>query len=265
MYNKIFTKILDSSIWLEPDHTRLVWLTLVAAMDEDGFAAFASIPNLAHRAIVPVESAEKAIATLEGPDPHSSDPDNDGRRIERVPGGWVILNAPKYRELVTRHVAREQGRERVRRHRERKRAAVTGNAGVTEANDPVTQSEADTTTKTITPPLPSVAPPPSGRADRPKRQAAATRIPDNFTLTPERREIAEQEGLDPERTFATFVDYWRAASGANARKLDWDATWRNWCRREADRNNKPGGNGNGNQVRTFDAIHGRLAGSLGKR
>lgn len=46
--------------------------------------------------------------------------------------------------------------------------------------------------------------------------------------------MADAEGVDPERTFATFRDYWRAKGGASARKLDWDATWRNWCRKEAD-------------------------------
>jgi hypothetical protein len=50
MYNKLFTKILDSSIWLEPQATRLVWITLLAAMDEDGFCPFASGLNLARRA-----------------------------------------------------------------------------------------------------------------------------------------------------------------------------------------------------------------------
>ena len=45
MYNKLFTKILDSSIWLESDGTRIVWMTLLAAMDQDGFAQFASVPK----------------------------------------------------------------------------------------------------------------------------------------------------------------------------------------------------------------------------
>jgi hypothetical protein len=34
-------------------------------------------------------------------------------------------------------------------------------------------------------------------------------------------------GLELEK----FRDYWQAASGQNARKRDWDATWRNWVRR----------------------------------
>ena len=29
---------------------------------------------------------------------------------------------------------------------------------------------------------------------------------------------------------AQFADYWKSASGANAVKLDWNATWRNWVR-----------------------------------
>ncbi len=150
MYNKIFTKILDSSIWLEPSGTRLIWLTFIAAMDEDGFASFASVANLAHRARVPIEETQAAVECLENADPNSSDPDNDGRRIERVPGGWMILNAPKYRDLVTRTVIKEQTRMRVARHRQSKKdasnAPVTeSNAGVTQGNEIVTPS--DTATK----------------------------------------------------------------------------------------------------------------------
>lgn len=142
MYNKIFTKILDSSIWLESNPTRIVWLTFLAAMDEDGFAQFASVANLAHRARVELPDCEAAVKCLEGPDGNSSDPENEGRRIERVAGGWIVLNAGKYRELVTRAVAQEKTRERVARFRERKRAESSGNAGVTPANDRVTQSDA---------------------------------------------------------------------------------------------------------------------------
>lgn len=37
-----------------------------------------------------------------------------------------------------------------------------------------------------------------------------------------------------DRTAATYRDYWLAKSGKDAAKADWPATWRNWCRREAD-------------------------------
>jgi len=73
-----------------------------------------------------------------------------------------------------------------------------------------------------------------GRMARAPRSARATRLPEDFSLTPERRAIAEAEKADPEREFASFTDHWKAASGAKARKHDWDATWRNWYRRAAD-------------------------------
>jgi len=144
MYNKLFTKILDSSIWLESMPTRLVWLTFIAAMDEAGFVQFASVPNVALRARVPTAAAEKAIACLEGPDPNSADPDHEGRRIEKVPGGWMVLNAGKYRDLIKRAIMQEQTRARVAKHRAIKR----GNVDVTgesvtggNSNAPVTPSE----------------------------------------------------------------------------------------------------------------------------
>lgn len=150
MYNKLFTKILDSSIWLEPTHIRLVWLTMIAAMDEDGFAQFASVANLAYRARLTEEETQEAVDCLSAPDPNSSDQDFEGRRIERVPGGWQILNASKYREIVTREVAREKTRLRVAKFRESKRAVTNSNAPVTVVKRPVTPSEADTVSRSDT-------------------------------------------------------------------------------------------------------------------
>lgn len=74
------------------------------------------------------------------------------------------------------------------------------------------------------------------------RETTAIRLPVPWPLTDERRAVAVAERLEPERTHAKFCDYWHAASGAKARKLDWEATWRNWCRNETDRNHS---NGNG--------------------
>lgn len=59
----------------------------------------------------------------------------------------------------------------------------------------------------------------------------ATRIPPNFEPTPEPE---AESGIDRQRELANFRDYWTAKSGANATKLDWQATWRQWARK-ADR------------------------------
>jgi hypothetical protein len=119
MYSKLFASILDSSVWLEPMPTRIVWLTLLAAKDQEGFARFASVDNLARRAVVSVEQAANAVAKLEAPDPNSSNPKHEGRRIERIPGGWVVLNAKLYDDMVRRADELRLNRERVKRHREK--------------------------------------------------------------------------------------------------------------------------------------------------
>lgn len=160
MYNKLFSKILDSSVWMESKETRLVWLTLIAAMDEDGYAHFASPKNLAQRAVLTLEETESAIKVLESPDPYSADPDNDGRRVERIPGGWIVLNAGKYREIVTRQEIREGTRRRMAKHRASTKSdsEVTdgpsherhGDGDVTSGDDPVTQSEAEADTEADT-------------------------------------------------------------------------------------------------------------------
>ncbi|MDF2507263.1 MAG: hypothetical protein K0Q52_1122 [Microbacterium sp.] len=81
--------------------------------------------------------------------------------------------------------------------------------------------------------------PPKGGAAR----SRATRIPEPFILTTGMREwaAAEVPGVDVDRSTRTFVDYWRAESGAKAAKRDWVATWRNWLRRDAEKtsNHRP--------------------------
>lgn len=79
----------------------------------------------------------------------------------------------------------------------------------------------------------------NGEGEHAARAATAQRLPDDFELTGERRGVAQSERVDCEREFARFTDHWRASSGANARKRDWDAAWRNWCRKAAD--GLPGG------------------------
>ena len=109
---------------------------MIAVMDETGHCQFASVGNVSHRARVTLEEAQEALTCLESEDPDSGDPDHGGRRLERVPGGWIVLNAEKHRSLVTRAVKQEQTRDRVRRWRQRQRA--DGNA---DSNASVTPSE----------------------------------------------------------------------------------------------------------------------------
>ena len=130
MYNKLFTSILDSSIWLEDSETVRVWITLLASMDEDGFCKFGSVKNLSIRANVPLPATVRAVEILESPDEYSPGQDFAGRRVEKVVGGWIVLNSKKYRDMVTRRIAKEQNRVRVARHRERKRTGPDPTVGM---------------------------------------------------------------------------------------------------------------------------------------
>jgi hypothetical protein len=137
--------MLDSTVWQQPADCRCVWITLLAEMDEDGFARFGNVKALAHRARVSEEACQEAVMYFESPEPDSSHDDDDGRRIERVPGGWMILNRKKYADIVRRVDAKEATRLRVQRHRDRKRKE----AGVTPSNAVlrnVTPSDSDTDT-----------------------------------------------------------------------------------------------------------------------
>jgi hypothetical protein len=148
MYNKIFSKIVDSSIWMEDIHVRLVWMMFIAIMDEDGFVNLASVKNVAHKARIDLPEAQEAIRILESPDPESSNPDNEGRRVTRVPGGWIVNNAEEYRKIVAREDAKQRTRERVKRYRDRNAGVTPCNASVTPSNDLVTPSDTDTDTDT---------------------------------------------------------------------------------------------------------------------
>jgi hypothetical protein len=145
LYNKLLTKILDTPIWLEDSDTRIVWITLLAVIDEDGFCRFASPTNIARRARVSPAAAVAALKKFEGPDPLAPEDENEGRRIERVAGGYIFLNAVKHREQLTREVTRKQNAERARRYRERKRKVMPERDDVTEKHDAVMEAKTDIT------------------------------------------------------------------------------------------------------------------------
>lgn len=133
-YVKLDQGILLSSIWSESPEVRVVWITLLALADQHGMVA-ASATGIAKMAGLPLETVCPALDMFQAPDPHSRTPDDDGRRIARVDGGYVLLNYEKYRDAKDIEARREQVREAVAKHREKKRAAgcnhgvITGNHG----------------------------------------------------------------------------------------------------------------------------------------
>lgn len=76
----------------------------------------------------------------------------------------------------------------------------------------------------------------SAEPKKPKRKAAdvGTRLPEDWVLTKALGEWAlanfDVSAQKVRSEAAAFKDFWTAKPGAAGRKLDWGATWRNWCR-----------------------------------
>ena len=66
------------------------------------------------------------------------------------------------------------------------------------------------------------------------------RLPTDWNPGDDGWQFAIDHGLDPKATFARFRDYWIAAPGQKGVKLDWQATWRNWCRNQNGYSVAPG-------------------------
>jgi hypothetical protein len=120
-FAKIFGSLVTSSVWCEDDATLRIWIALLVLCDQEGVVE-GSVPGFANLCRVSVEQMEKSLARLMEPDPHSRTPDNEGRRIEKIEGGWLVLNYAKYRELAQ---AKEGSRAPYyRAYRARKRAEM---------------------------------------------------------------------------------------------------------------------------------------------
>ncbi|HTD17860.1 MAG TPA: hypothetical protein VK673_21935 [Chthoniobacterales bacterium] len=127
-YTKLFQKILASSIWNEDDKTRLVWVTMLA-LRNDRNKVEASVGGLAHQARVSVEDCQRALVKLENEDPDDSSGILNGRRVEKVQGGWIIINAEAYKHAQDEDEVRAYHAAYMREWRKRKKGGSV-NVGV---------------------------------------------------------------------------------------------------------------------------------------
>lgn len=65
----------------------------------------------------------------------------------------------------------------------------------------------------------------------------ATRIPDDFQVTPEMVEWARERvpHIDGRRETEKFINHWQSKAGKDAAKVDWVKTWKNWMLNAAER------------------------------
>ena len=133
-FTKLFSSITASTIWAAPDHTRIVWITMLAMADQHG-RVWASIPGLANIARVPIEATESALEELMSPDKYSRTKDNDGRRIEEIDGGWRLLNHAKYRAIRDEESIKQSKRAYINKRRAEERESKSVEQCRTESID----------------------------------------------------------------------------------------------------------------------------------
>ena len=71
-----------------------------------------------------------------------------------------------------------------------------------------------------------------------KRRKKGSRLSNEARLSEEGRKFALSRGFSEVEILELwngFVDYWIARAGAGGSKLDWEATWRNWIRKQNPR------------------------------
>jgi hypothetical protein len=100
---------------------------------------------LANRARITVDEARAAIESFLNADPDSRTPDHEGRRIERIDGGWRLLNHGKYRALCDEEEKRIRHAKNQAAYRERQKlgASVTGCVTEVTESDHIAEAEAE--------------------------------------------------------------------------------------------------------------------------
>ena len=121
-FAKLLSSIVTSTIWCEDSDTKVVWVTMLALADKNGYVG-ASVPGLAKLAGVSLQAAETAIGKFLGPDPMSRSKEHEGRRIVESDRGWTLLNYAKVRDMRHADDRREQNREAQQRKRNRAKSA----------------------------------------------------------------------------------------------------------------------------------------------
>jgi hypothetical protein len=139
-YTKLDSEILTSTIWGESMGIRLTWITMLALADKNG-EVHGSIPGLARLAGVPEEDCREGVSKFLAPDPDSRSKEYEGRRIQEIDGGWLLLNHAKYREKYSREWKRERDAERIKERRLRE--ATERDMSQSVANSRVHRVQAD--------------------------------------------------------------------------------------------------------------------------
>lgn len=149
-YSKLHSSIVNSSLWTQADSVRVLFVTLLAIADREGYI-YGSKIGLSRIANIKADDIDFSFSTLLLPDPDSCDlirsPENEGKRLEEISGGFRLLNYEYYRGLRDDDERREQNKQAQKRFRDKQSATVSNSkpasAKVTQGQKIVSPAEAE--------------------------------------------------------------------------------------------------------------------------
>lgn len=156
--------------------------------------------------------------------------------------GWVQCQDGRLyhpliaQEAIKAYAMRRKERERKARQRARLRANPPTSHGTTADTDAPFRADSDRDSNR------------DSNSDRDRDGYPATttarashgeRLSSSWALTPDLSAYARGLGLSPNHEAESFCDYWRSTAHASAIKHDWNAAFRIWCRKSAERRSSP--------------------------
>lgn len=117
----LWSTVVDSSIWDETDTVLKVFLTMLALKDADHIVRLNAY-QISRRARKTEREVLEALTVLSSPDTKRVEPQEfEGRRIQAIEEGWLILNGDKYRQQVSIEMKRARNRRAQAAYRARKK------------------------------------------------------------------------------------------------------------------------------------------------
>ena len=125
-WSPLWSSIVDSSLWVEPDYVIKVFLTMLALKDSDHVYRGTAF-RLSKRANKTENEVLDALRVLSSPDQRRQESQEfEGRRIQAVEDGWLILNGEKYREKVRKEMTRLRNARSQQAFRDRQKIPKNG-------------------------------------------------------------------------------------------------------------------------------------------
>lgn len=122
-WSPLWSGIVMSSLWDEDDYVIKIFITMLALKDSDHICR-SSVYQLHKVTGKSQEQVMEALKILSSPDQRRQDHQEfEGRRIEAVEEGWLILNGEKYRAKVKQEMKRSRDRKAQQKFRDKQKLA----------------------------------------------------------------------------------------------------------------------------------------------